>query len=483
MLRCITEDNKSLIATTCESESTRSLSRAHKLFCPNCKGVVKYNKGIVKSSYFSHVNLECEYIGSEPETSSHIKGKEILYGWLKTNFPNAYVEYEVHIPSTGQIVDVYVKHNDGDFAGLIWAFEFQHSKISSTSWQERHELYKSAGIQDFWILDKATFMKFSTARGATDARLRKDLEKTIFDDTGLCYFLDLETFELTIDFNFRIETSYVDIGRRKRVEQSLIYHDPKQHSAKLNSIRIRMNQEFRYCVLVCGELEKYMEPRLSSILEKLRQAEEDRIRQELSKRAVELIIFSRGNFGDDFADRFKEIIPKNNEELRDDVLTLSNSDFFAKYSSVVDMYISNLKEYAFLKESTELVPRYLCTVCRPWEFVMIKHLREQGSLSLEEHLAGKYQKSISLVQYVFDKYKSILEHLPKRRKEWVNERLYDVNWKLKCYESDPDEIDYAIQYGKLESTEEVDYYIQQVDEKIVNYKPTFDIEGWDSGWN
>lgn len=45
-------------------------------------------------------------------------------------------------------------------------------------------------------------MKFSSAKGATDARLRKDLEKTIYDETGLCYFLDLDTSDLTIDFDF-----------------------------------------------------------------------------------------------------------------------------------------------------------------------------------------------------------------------------------------------------------------------------------------
>ncbi|MGF6354097.1 competence CoiA-like predicted nuclease [Paenibacillus sp. 4624] len=85
MLRCITDDNKTLIATSCETETTRALSRAHKLFCPNCKNLVQYNKGRVKSSYFSHINLECQYIGSEPETQSHIKGKELLFNWLKKN--------------------------------------------------------------------------------------------------------------------------------------------------------------------------------------------------------------------------------------------------------------------------------------------------------------------------------------------------------------------------------------------------------------
>jgi competence protein CoiA len=479
LLRCITEESKPLIATTCEPESTRALSRSHKLFCPNCMGLVQYNKGRVKSSYFSHVNLECEYIGSEPETPSHMKGKELLFGWLKSNFPTAYVEYEVHLPETGQIVDVYVRHNDGNYAGLVWAFEFQHSNISSTAWKERHELYRSAGIQDFWFLDKAKFMKFSSAKGADGARLRKDLEKTIFNETGLCYFLDLENAELTIDFNFSTQTSYVNIGRSKRVEQSLIYHDPEKHSAHLNKIKIRINQEFRFCVMVSNDFEKHMEQRLSFIVEHLRQAEADRIRQLLNERARDLIKFARESYGDGFANTFREIIPESKEELHDDVLNLDNSAFFAKYKSIVETSLSNLNEYASLKESTELVPRYLFKLANLTSFKMVKCLQEQGSLSLVDYLLAKYRDKISLVQYVYDKHKSVLDFLPTRRKDWINEKLGEISWELKTYAKEPDVIDYAIEYGDLKSIEEVENYIQQVDEKIVNYKPTFDPEDWD----
>lgn len=53
--------------------------------------------------------------------------------WLKALFPTAFIEYEVLIPETGQIVDIYVKHEDGKLAGLVWAFKFQHSKITSAA--------------------------------------------------------------------------------------------------------------------------------------------------------------------------------------------------------------------------------------------------------------------------------------------------------------------------------------------------------------
>lgn len=88
-------------------------------------------------------------------------------------FPTPFIEYEVPNPETGQIVDVFMKHEDDNLAGLVWAFEFQHSKITSAAMKERHELFRSDGIQDFWILDKSVFMKFTTAKGATDARLNR----------------------------------------------------------------------------------------------------------------------------------------------------------------------------------------------------------------------------------------------------------------------------------------------------------------------
>ncbi|MBW3216530.1 hypothetical protein KZC64_23505, partial [Salmonella enterica subsp. enterica serovar Javiana] len=126
-----------------------------------------------------------------------------------------------YIPETKQIADILVVHKE-ELEGVRWAFEFQHSPLLSTDWEKRHNLYETAGIQDFWILDRAKFMKFSQAKDITDARLRKDLETTIYNKTGLCYFLDLSTSELTIDFEFT--TSYeTRIIRRREIKTPYIY--------------------------------------------------------------------------------------------------------------------------------------------------------------------------------------------------------------------------------------------------------------------
>ena len=93
--------------------------------------------------------------------------------------------------------------------------------------ESRHSLYKYAGIQDFWILDKAKYLKFSTAQGHTDARKRNDLEKKIYNEVGLCYFLDLDKEELTIDFNFIIHSESNVYNRKRMLEDTIPIIAPK----------------------------------------------------------------------------------------------------------------------------------------------------------------------------------------------------------------------------------------------------------------
>ena len=487
LFRCITEDNKSLIATTCEPESTRVLSRAHKLFCPNCKGVVQYNKGRVKSSYFSHVNLECEYIGYEPETPSHRKGKELLYGWLKTNFPTAYVEYEEHIPETGQIADVFIKHTDGNFKGLRWAFEFQHSPLTSTDWEKRHELYQSEGIQDFWILDKAKYMKFSKAQGITDARLRKDLESSIFNQTGLCYFLDLETSELTIDFEFY--TSYeTKIIKRMEIKTPYTYHRPIHHSCHIDRVKIRMNEEFKYGVFVYKEVESQMEPRLSTIISMFKRKQKLQLESEFKEQAIKKKAFAKSKYGEEKADIIEKFIEDNKEELDirsiqevdipqgyneliEDVRCMQDLEFFEKYSELINKLSLNLREFEKLKESDELIKKLIYKINYSFDFYKLSFLIDQGSHSLEDYLIIKHQEKIPLVEYVYKEYKEVLEKLASMNTKYIYKKLGEIKSSLTVWEDNPTALDYAIEYHRLKSKDEIDKYIEEINEKIINFNP------------
>ncbi|HBS45341.1 MAG TPA: hypothetical protein DEA91_14325 [Paenibacillus sp.] len=102
---------------------------------------------------------------------------------------------------------------------------------------------------------------------------------------------------------------------------------------------------------------------------------------------------------------------------------------------------------------------------------------------MEEHLKTKYSQKLALVQYVYDNHKSTLEILLTKRKDWINEKLREINWILLVDAKEPDLIDYAIKYSKVESTEEVDKCINLIEENIVNFKPEpFDWD-WDWDWD
>lgn len=69
---------------------------------------------------------------------------------------------------------------------------------------------------------------------------------------------------------------------------------------------------------------------------------------------------------------------------------------------------------------------------------------------MEEHLKAKYSQKLALVQYVYDNHNSTLKFLLTRRKEWNNEKLWEINWRLLTDAKEPDLIDYAIKYSKLD---------------------------------
>ncbi|MFF2587986.1 competence protein CoiA [Peribacillus butanolivorans] len=375
MLRCITVDKETLIASNCEKEFVKKLSSQKQLFCPNCQSTVIFKSGKVKSPHFAHYDSECVITNYEPETASHLKGKQILYEWLKKKFPYADVEYEVYIPETNQIADIFVEHTEGGMEGLRWAFEFQHSPLTPTEWETRHELYKSQGIQDFWVLDKAKFMKFSKARDITDARIRNELERIIYSKTGLCYFLDLETSELSIDFNFTTSWHTTIVKDVKR-QNEYTYHSPIHHSTDIDQVRVRLNDEFKYGVLIYSEIESQMEERLSMILSWLRGERARKARQELQEKAKEKKVFAKRKYGEVKAEIIWQFMTYNIDELTDnpyssedenkevkelkhDVRSLSVEEFLTMYEPLFDKLYVNIEEYRLWKDSEDLVLRLL----------------------------------------------------------------------------------------------------------------------------
>lgn len=475
-----------MISTNCDVKVVSKLVKAHQVFCPNCGGDVIFKKGSVNTSHFAHRVAECKYVGHEPETKSHIKGKTILHEWLRGMFPTAFVQYEVHIPTTGQIADIYVEHKDGMLAGLKWAFEFQHSPISIAHWKERHNLYESVGIQDFWIFDKAKFMKFSSARDFTDARKRVKFDEHIYDKTGLLYFLDVEKSELTIEFNYIRTPRTTLVGRYDRT-QYFTYHNPRENTVPVSTVRVRKCKPFDYFVLVSDSLESYMEDRLCYVLNILTQKAMEKEEKLYLERLVEKSTYARINYGDKFTDRFEELIADSDYEftyyqtlfdpdddsydkelmlMRKDVINLSIEEFFSKYKSIVEVSVANKEDYKDFKASDDISLRVLTTFAGLADFRLIGFLIDQGNMTLQIYLTSKNKDKVSLAEYVYANHRETLNKLARRNKDFVNERLSEINILLCVYSSSPTALDYAIKFRNLGSIEEIESCITQIKEKF-----------------
>jgi competence protein CoiA len=430
----------------------------------------------------------------EPETPSHLQGKQVLFEWLKKKFPAADVEYEVYIPETNQIADILVEHTEEGMEGIRWAFEFQHSAIPSTDWETRHELYKSAGIQDFWILDKAKYMKFSNAQGITDARKRNELERTIYSKTGLCYFLDLQSSELTIDFNFTTSWHTAIVRGVKRQNQ-YTYHSPIHHSTHIDQVRVRMNDEFKYGVLIYSEIESRMEERLSMILSWLRGERARKAKQELQERAKEKKVFAKRKYGEEKAEIIWRFMERNLDELTDEmhlsvdenkeveelkhnVRCLSVEEFFTMYEPLFDKLYVNIDDYRLWKDNEDLVHRLLESLIYESTLFSLSFLTEQGSRSLEEYLRTIHEEKIDVVNYVYHTYKKELEKLASMNFRAIKRGLDKIRPIITPWESEPTAIDYAIRYERLKTREAADEHMKQVKEQIIDYNPFANMEDW-----
>jgi competence protein CoiA len=160
-------------------------AKNNEIFCPECGNNLRFRAGTFRP-HFWHGKHNCTYSYSEPESETHIKGKTLLYEWLKSLYPNANVQLEWKIEETNQRSDVIVIHENGE----RWAFEFQCTPISDSAWLERHYLYKQAGVRDFWIMS-SNVNRYIYEKDKS-FRLSRDIEKAIFNASGLAYYLDVD---------------------------------------------------------------------------------------------------------------------------------------------------------------------------------------------------------------------------------------------------------------------------------------------------
>ncbi|MCI0764793.1 competence protein CoiA family protein [Bacillus sp. TL12] len=467
MIRCITNDKEVLYASKCDEKTTRKLSRAGSLLCPNCKNIVRFNKGNQKRPYFSHVpDTDCVVTNYENETKEHILGKELLFKWLQNKFPNANIELEVYIPETKQIADILLTHSIEETAKEArWAFEFQHSPLQSREWEERHNLYQSANIHDFWILDAGAFLKYSKAKGAENARLRHDLETSIFKNTGFCYFLNLETQEMIIDFSFQKKKIFQDV-RGKRFPNEYTFHKPIAHTCNLNEILFSYNSEFNYSAMAYENIKKEASEKVDLQIKRFQRVKEEKLEAELQQRALEKITYAQRLYGEDFKTLVSSFMKRNKEKVKEDVRKLSEEEFFSTYDEYLQKIQSNNTEVEHWKNTDNINKKILYLQHSAELTYEIAFLEKQGERSLENYLTEHFSRALDMVNYVLNKYDKILTTLESRKPEFMLIKLRKIKYFLDPNKSNPTKFDYAYRYFQCESKEQIDEFMIKIQEEL-----------------
>ena len=149
MLVAYGPEGRPVIAEGIDLAQLKHWSQRNLLYCPNCRGVVHMRGGPEKRTqlHFAHQKGECSW-STESETVRHLRGKIVLAGWLRKQFPQASVSLEKRLPEPNRIADIFVTHADG----RQWAFEFQCAPLNIDEWRLRHAAYRKANIQDTWII-------------------------------------------------------------------------------------------------------------------------------------------------------------------------------------------------------------------------------------------------------------------------------------------------------------------------------------------
>ncbi|PFO85774.1 competence protein CoiA [Bacillus cereus] len=468
MIRCITASDEVLIASQCEEKPTRLLSRSNQLLCPNCKQLVRYNKG-KKKVYFSHQpNADCVVTDYENETEQHLKGKDILYNWFQKKFADALVLPEVYIKETNQIADILITHTMGPLKGRRWAIEFQHSNLSSDAWKARHELYKSAGILDFWIFDQDVFLRHSESKDEylKKSRKKKDPTETVFNETGFCYFLKLDTSLITVDYKFK----YEDHRYKNYPPVEYKFHDPYEHSVSLNDINIRYNEEYHYGAMFGEKFGDNFKNRFDYVISRFKREEQRKWQKEHDKRAEQIKEYAITLYGEEMAGYLFNFMEANQDDIKQDVHDLTNEEFIAKY----DHYVKQLKKYAVertrWKESENLESKIydeldwkMCSVREKIEFLNEKYE------SLEQYMKHAYSHEIEMISYVYNKYDLILDRLVNYRTiKTIENRMRKIKSGIMPYSSGNPltKFDFAAVYHKFKTKEEVDEIFSKIESML-----------------
>lgn len=214
-----------VMASKDNADIISDLAKDKLLICPECNSLLTFKNGEVKIPHFAH-KTKCTYLYWEPESEEHIQGKLAVKYRLERLYPNSKVYIEYSVKETNQRSDVMVVHPNNE----KWAFEIQLSKIPLSTLIERHELYKAAGIQDFWLLGAKAFevINLSTAEKA---------ERNVVELGNVCWLMHFASQD-------NVENKE-DLIRIVGVEKpySLIFHKGRSGTIKLKRLVVTKDKD------------------------------------------------------------------------------------------------------------------------------------------------------------------------------------------------------------------------------------------------
>lgn len=126
-------------------EQLRAIRKEQQFYCPACNGVMILKVGDVYLPHFAHrkKNESCQLF-SDKESAQHIKGKHLLFNWLKQQ--KIPVLMEPYLPVINQRPDLLLMQQNS-----YTALEFQCSTISSSLIRKRTKGYLGVDLQVQWI--------------------------------------------------------------------------------------------------------------------------------------------------------------------------------------------------------------------------------------------------------------------------------------------------------------------------------------------
>ncbi|ASB90109.1 competence protein CoiA family protein [Bacillus sonorensis] len=139
-----------------KADELRQLRKKQRFYCPVCHHEVDLKVGDLKLHHFAHKPDSACTVSHEPESLYHLKGKRLLYEWLKQQRIKAVLE--PYLRQISQRPDVLV--DDGKRKTAI---EFQCAALSMTEYQKRTSGFLKQGIQPFWMIGGNRFKRLSNS--------------------------------------------------------------------------------------------------------------------------------------------------------------------------------------------------------------------------------------------------------------------------------------------------------------------------------